>query len=258
MILPWCVKESVETTYHAKFFPQGSLKWWEKREKIRQLRQEGFSYREIMAQLPFKVAKGTVSRWCKEIELTPEQLNRLDGLRQEAWYRNRLKGSKTTQRRRAEEVAAIKAKARAEVPKLSQKELWVAGLMLYWAEGSKTDDTEFSNSSPDIVRLIMRWFREFCEVPEEKFKAYLNIHSGQVDQSIKEFWSKVTGIPVSQFGKSYIKKEGTGHRKNVLYNGTIRISICNRNLFHKIQGWIEGFNQKIGGAVSSIGRARTS
>ena len=94
------------------------------------------------------------------------------------------------------------------------------------------------------VRFIMRWFREICKVPEGKFKLYLNIHSGQADSAIKTFWSNVTGLPISQFGKSYIKREGTGHRKNVLYNGTVRINICDRDLFHRIQGWIAGFVQK--------------
>ena len=92
-----------------------------------------------------------------------------------------------------------------------------------------------------MVRFMMRWFRVYRHVPEHKFKAYLNIHSGQDDAAIKAFWSDVTGIPLAQFGKSYVKREGTGHRKNFLYRGTIRIAICNRDLLHTILGWVEGF-----------------
>ena len=112
MLNQWCVRDHL---------------WWERKEKIQGLRREGLSYGEIRVQLPFSVSKGTVSRWCKEIELTPEQLDRLDGLKGQAWYRNRLKGSKTNQRARAEEVAVIKERARAEASQLAQKELWVAG-----------------------------------------------------------------------------------------------------------------------------------
>ncbi len=225
-------------------------KWWQKKEQIQTLRRRGLSYQEIRVQLPFPVAKGTVSRWCRDIELTPKQLDRLDKLKQWSWYRNRLKGSKAIQQQRAEEVKAIRARASREVPKPCRKALWMAGLMLYSAEGGKTDDLEFTNSDPHAVRFMMKWFREFCGVPGEKFKAYLNIHSGQNNEAIKRYWSDVTDIPVVQFGKSYIKKEGTGHRKNILYNGTIRISICNRDLFHKVQGWIEGFNQRIFGPLA--------
>ena len=260
MITSWYVRETPETEYTAPSAKNLPLKWWQKKEQIQSLRRRGFSYKEILAQLPFEVAKGTVSRWCREIELTPDQLDRLDHLKSGSWYRNRLKGSKVNQSRRAEEVAAIKAAARSEVLELSNRELWVAGLMLYWAEGSKTHSVCLTNSDPKMVHFMMFWFREFCNVSEDKFKARLHIHSGQDEQSMKRFWSKVTGLPLSQFGKSYVKKEGTGHRKNILYQGTIQVTICNKNLLHKIQGWIEGFVRKSSEASlrSSIGRAPDS
>ena len=64
---------------------------------------------------------------------------------------------------------------------------------------------------------------------------------------MKVFWSDVTGLLLSQFGKSYVKQEGTGHRKNRLYHGTIAIKICNRNLFHTLLGWLEGFSELVVG-----------
>ena len=127
--------------------------------------------------------------------------------------------------------------------------------MLYWAEGNKKNKVGVSNSDPRLISFMMRWFRKICFVPEHKFKVYLNIHSGQDESKIKEFWSKIIDLPVSQFGKSYIKAEGTGHRKNILYNGTIKIEICDRNLLHRILGWIEGVDIW---AISSIGRAGSS
>ena len=228
------------------------MKRWEQKDQIQGLRRQGFSYREILARVPFILARSTMSHWCRDIELTSGQLDRLDQLKETSWYRHRLLGAKTNQRRRAEEVAAIRAEARIAVPDLARNMLWVAGLMLYWAEGSKTSQVELSNSDPRIARLMMRWFRECCLVPEEKFKAYLNIHSGQDDAVIKAYWSGVTGIPVARFGKSYIKQEGTGHRKNILYQGTIKVTICNRNLLHKIHGWIEGFSTVTLGPLAQL------
>ena len=244
MITSFLIRETPEAEYSSASSPPKLFKWWEKKEQIQHLRRQGFSYREIMAQLSFKVAKGTVSRWCKEIELTSKQLDRLDHLKQQGWYRNRLLGSKKNQHRRTEEVEAIKAEARVEIGSLTQKELWLSGLMLYWAEGSKAHSVCLTNSDPRLVRFMMFWFREFCKVPEEKFKARLHIHSGQDDVSMKGFWSEITRIPLSQFGKSYVKKEGTGHRKNVLYQGTIQVVIGNKDLLHKIFGWIEGFSKQ--------------
>ena len=122
----------------------------------------------------------------------------------------------------------------------------LAGLMLYWAEGNKRNSVGVSNSDSELIRFMMKWFREVCSVSDERFKIYLNIHSGQDEIEIKKFWSNIIGLPVSQFGKSYIKKEGTGHRKNILYNGTIKIQICDKDLLYKILGLIEGVVQKEG------------
>ena len=217
------------------------MKRWEQKELVQSLRREGFSYHEIIQRIPFSLARSTMSHWCKDIELTPKQLDRLDGLYREGSYRGRLLGPKTTQRRRAAEVEIIQAKAHAEVADLQRNKLWLAGLMLYWAEGNKAHRVGVSNSDARLIAFMMKWFREYCRLPEGKFRAYLHLHSGQDEQAMKAFWANVTGLPISQFGKSYVKKEGTGHRKNILYHGTMRISICDRNLLWKIHGWIQGY-----------------
>ena len=222
------------------------MKNWEKKELVQNLRHKGLSYKEIRQRIPFTISKSTISDWCKDIELTAEQKIRLDELFKDGSYKGRLLGSKTTQLARAKEIEQIKEKARTEINLLTENEFRLAGLMLYWAEGNKKRKVGVSNSDPELIRLMMRWFREVCNVSDERFKVYLNIHSGQDEVEIKKFWSNIIGLPVSQFGKSYIKKEGTGHRKNILYNGTIKIEICDKDLLYKILGWIEGVVQKEG------------
>ena len=126
--------------------PSGeAMKRWEQKELVQSLRHQGFSYREILQRIPFALSKGTLSAWCKDIELSPEQLDRLDRLYRISNYRNRLLGPKATQQRRAKEIEAVKTQARAEASKLRHHELWLAGLMLYWAEGNKTEHVGFAN-----------------------------------------------------------------------------------------------------------------
>ncbi len=233
------------------------MKNWEKKDLVRNFRSQGLSYKEIRHKTPFTISKSTISDWCKDIELTSKQKDRLDQLLRDGSYRGRLLGSKTTQLRRAKEIKDIKEKAGLEISPFTKNEFKLAGLMLYWAEGNKSQSAGISNSDPELIRFMMRWFRDICGVPDNKFKIYLNIHSGQDDDKIKKFWSDIINLPVSQFGKSYIKKEGTGHRKNILYNGTIKIQICDSNLLYKILGWIEGVAKKTR-ATSSIGRAGDS
>jgi len=48
-------------------------------------------------------------------------------------------------------------------------------------------------------------------------------------------------IPVDRFMKSYIKREGSGHRKNILWGGTMTVRISRSStLLHRVMGWISG------------------
>src|SRR3989338_6994996 len=216
------------------------MKHWKKKELVRGLRQEGLSYREIRQKTPFSISKGTISGWCKSIELTSEQKDRIDKLFMDGSYRGRWLGSKTNQIRREKEIREIKEKASSEISSLTKNEFKLAGLMLYWAEGAKSKYVDITNSDSSLIKFMVDWLKIVCNVPEEKFRASLHLHSGQNEEQIKNYWSEITGIPIEQFRKSFIKTEGSGYRKNILYNGTIKIRVCDGNLLQKILGWIEG------------------
>ena len=214
------------------------MKMWEKKELAQGLRREGLSYKEILEQV--SVSKGTISLWCRDIELTLEQKECLKAKR--ASYHGQLRGAKIQQARRIAETERIKTLAKSELKPLTDYEIKIAGIMLYWGEGDKAHHkVVISNSNPELIKFMMRWFRKVCYVPESKFRAQVHIHSGQNELEIKEFWSEITGIPLSKFQKTHVKKEGTGHRKNILYNGTLRVIICDVRLLRKILGWIEYF-----------------
>jgi DNA-binding transcriptional MerR regulator len=53
-----------------------------------------------------------------------------------------------------------------------QRELLIASIMLYWAEGSKKNNpyVAFSNSDPKIIKLFLRFLREICGICEKKIK----------------------------------------------------------------------------------------
>lgn len=228
------------------------MKKWETKETARDLRRSGLSYGEIREQIP--VAKSTISAWCKDIKLNSAQLSYLNERHKANAYSAGLKGAKSNQLRRFNEIEKIKNTAISEISPLNNGGFKIAGLMLYWAEGYKSKKVGIANSDPRMISFMMDWFREVCKVPEEKFKLYMHLHSGQNELERKKFWAEITGIPFPQFGKSYVKKEGSGHRKNILYNGTLSINVCDRNLLHKILGWIEGVKR----AASSSGRAPAS
>ena len=215
------------------------------KEKIKAicLRRLGKSYSEIRKKI--KVSKGTLSLWLRDIKLTPKQKKRLFvTLRQKNAYRL----AKANQQKRIDKTKKIIAEARREVKILFKNPLFLSGLMLYWAEGDKSEEREvvkFSNSDPAMIKFIMRWFRKICKVPENKFKICLHIHKLHCRKNIKKYWSRITAIPFSQFYKTQIKPTSLKLRKNKLYNGTCAITVQSRDLFRRIKGWKLGFLDKM-------------
>jgi len=218
------------------------MKLKEKIEAIR-LRRLGKSYSEIRKKV--KVSKGTLSLWLRDIKLTPEQEKKLYvELRQKNAYRL----AKFNQRKRIERTNEIIKKAKKEISLYLRNPLFLAGLMLYWAEGDKSEEKEivkFSNSDSAMVKLIMKWFRKICKVPEDKFRICLHIHELHCRKDIKRYWSQITAIPFSQFYKTQIKPTSLKLRKNKLYNGTCAITVQSRDLFRRIKGWKLGFLDKM-------------
>lgn len=217
------------------------MKLREKLEAVR-LRKLGKSYSEIRKKI--KVSKGTLSIWLKDVKLKPEQEKRLYiTLRQKNGYRlakqNQAKKEKIT-----EEIISI---AQKEFKIINRDSFFIAGLMLYWAEGDKSDESEavkFSNSDPAMVIFMMKWFKLICSVPAKKFRICLHIHKLHCRKNIENYWSGLLKIPLNQFYKTQIKPTSLRHRRNKLYNGTCAVSISSKNLFRRIKGWKIGFIKK--------------
>ncbi len=218
------------------------MKFEEKKQAI-YMRRAGRSYGEIRKKI--KVSKSTLTAWLRGIKLSPEQEKRIYiEIRQKNAYRL----ARYNQQKKKKIIEEIIAQAKNEVERLSGNSLFLSGLMLYWAEGDKAESWEvvkFSNSDPMMIRVIMRWFREICKVPEEKFRVCVHMHALHCRENIEKYWSEVTGVPVSQFYKTQIKPTSLKQRKNKLYDGTCAVTVCNKNLFRRIKGWKLGFIDKI-------------
>ncbi|MDA2922177.1 hypothetical protein MYX07_02805 [Patescibacteria group bacterium AH-259-L07] len=210
------------------------MKTWQLQQKARNLRQKGLLYREIVDELG--INRTTLGKWCEDIELTPEQIKSRGGR-----YANVVKAAKANHLKRQKEIELIQKSAEKEIHSLTNYEFKSAGIALYWAEGDKTQGLGFSNSDPELIQFMIKWFREICNVPDEKIKAYLYLHTGQNEKKIKQFWSEITNIPLNQFNKTIFKQEGSASRKynEDRYKGTIKIRINDENLRHKILAWIE-------------------
>lgn len=206
------------------------------------LRKKGYSVGEIAHTLG--VSKGSVSNWVKDIKLSVHQQKYLELKYKgtQAVEKRRLTRLNNEQRKRDE----VSNTAKSEVHNLLSNKLFLIGVMLYYAEGGKSQRglVRFSNSDPKMIKLMMRFFREICRVPEQKFKGHIHTHSDKQIKPSELFWSEITGIPKSAFFKTYVpsKDKISVSRKTtrILKHGTFDIYVCDTNLFLKIKGWIEG------------------
>jgi hypothetical protein len=134
-----------------------SLSRWERSELGRELRRLGLSYGEIMGLIPVK--KSTLATWCREVKLTEEQFQ---AIRERTGSREGI--PRDTNRKRHEEIEQIKSSARSAVPDLVEDPFWVAGTVLYWAEGAKTrNHLALNNTDPRALRLFIAWTRRYVD-----------------------------------------------------------------------------------------------
>jgi hypothetical protein len=117
---------------------------------------------------------------------------------------------------------------------------FVAGVVLYWAEGSKwRNDFALANTDPAALRLFVKWVREHLDAAAS-FRLSLHLHEGNDEEAAKDFWRTSLNLPAASFTKTYIKPKGTGHRKNRLVAGVCRVRVLRAsNHWNRTMAWIE-------------------
>jgi AcrR family transcriptional regulator len=159
--------------------------------KARELRASGMTLLDIANELG--VAKSSVSLWVRDVEFTP-------GPRR----RGRRRGPNVLERRKQAEIAELLEEGRRRIGQLSEREFLVAGAALYAGEGSKGDGlVVFANTDPRMMAFFAAWLRRFFAIDESRLRARVYLHQGLDLDAATLFWSKVTGLPVTQFGGGY-------------------------------------------------------
>lgn len=214
------------------------------KEKAIKLRKRGFSYNEILDQV--LVSKSTLSLWLRSVGLAKRVKQRLTQKR----ILGQQRGARAKREQRIRLTEEIKKKAIREVEEISQKELWLIGIVLYWAEGAKQKETSpsqrvrFSNSNPLMVKVFLKWLRENCKIPLKDLDFEIYIHKTANIEKSKKYWSQILDLPLDKFQKIRLKKHKIKtKRKNIgeNYHGLVSISVKrSTNLNRKIAGWIEG------------------
>ena len=219
------------------------------KEKAIKLRKRGLSYSEILKEV--KVAKSTLSLWLRSVGLSKQQKQRLTKKKLASMRR----GWEARHQQRIDITNAIKNKAKADIGRISKRELWLMGVMLYWAEGhkekAKSSSVRFTNSDPQMIRLFLKWLYDICFFSKKDISCEIYLHETAKirEENIRKYWSEIIDIPLIQFQKTRWKKNKINtKRKNIgeNYNGLIRINVKKSGNFNrKIAGWIEGICKNV-------------
>ena len=211
----------------------------EERNLARVLRKKGKSMNQIIDETGF--SKSSVSLWTRDIILTKTQRNKIS---------QRGRSMDSIEKRRASRFFNINKKrqviinsAKGDFSNLSSRELKLIGAMIYWGEGSKKGNwsVRLTNSDPAIIKVMMRFFREICKVPDTKFRAGVHTFTHADIEKTEKYWSQISGISRRQFYKTYIKPSVAGlQKRKTLPFGTLDIYVHSTQIFLTIMGWIEG------------------
>ncbi len=217
-------------------------------ERLRaiRLRKEGKSYSEIRKQIP--VAKSTLSLWLRSVGLAKTQKQRLTEKKIEA----ALRGADIRRQQRLHAIQNIEKETKKDITDLTQEDLFLCGVMLYWAEGSKEKDitknsvVKFSNSDPKMIRLFLKWLEEIAQVKHTDIVYELYIHETAGVGNALSYWAKTISCNKEEIRVYFKRNHITTNRKNIEkdYHGLIRIVIRKSSvLMRKIHGWTNAICQ---------------
>lgn len=215
----------------------------QRRVRAVELRRAGWSYKQIRAALGGG-SMSSYSKWLRDVPLTEAQRVALNSRRREAAKR----GVKTIKARGEARERRIQREAAAQILPLTTSELFIAGVVAYWAEGAKSKPwrrnlVRFTNSDPQMILLFLAWL-DLVGVGRELVGFRLAIHeSADVGDSLR-FWSDVVRVPVERFKRTTLKRgnpKTTRRNLGETYHGCLRVEVPkSTDLNSRIRGWFNG------------------
>ncbi|WP_190344451.1 hypothetical protein [Streptomyces venezuelae] len=207
------------------------------RDRARELRLQGLTYDQIQAELG--CSKSSISLWVRDLpkvdHRSPSEQGRDAAMKR--WAHERPL-------REAQRHATVSAAAD-EVGPLTDRELFLLGVALYWAEGSKSkpyrrdESVVFINSDPGVIRVYLAWLR-LLGIEHHRLGFRVMIHESADVAGAEQYWADFVGIERSRLRKTTLKKHNPKTvRKNTGtdYRGCLIIRISAAcALYRRIEG----------------------
>ena len=211
------------------------------------LRSKGRSIKEIARITNVSVA--SVSAWCRNVTLTPKQIEILQNHSRDPLYGKRMTYINKIKENKDRKIVELNKIGQKEIGFLSRRELFLVGCALYWGEGFKKDNqVGFANTDPHMIKIFIKWLKNCFGYKNNDFtlRVTLNIsHKERIDE-VQKYWSEVTNISKEQFRKPFFQnftwKKIYNNPQD--YHGVLRIKV-NKSIdfLRKIYGYIDGLKK---------------
>ena len=213
------------------------------------LRKTGQTYGQLSQSLG--VPKSTLSTWLKDVQLSEAAQSKIQS------RVNSVVIEKLIARNKEQTIKAehrdIRLLARKEFNQFIKNPLFIAGISLYWGEGYKQGASEgkpknidFTNSDPEMVKLMALFFDKFLDVTRSQMSIQIMLHDPKGSEKAINYWHELTRVPKQNFIKvcNVVSKTSSGKRKRILKYGTIHLRIYDVNKFFRLIGWIDALKEK--------------
>ncbi|MFP8959887.1 hypothetical protein ACLIYP_04820 [Streptomyces nanhaiensis] len=211
----------------------------EMKERARALRRAGRTYDEIVAELG--VSKSSVSLWARDLPRPQRRVEHARMMAEARWAPHRRA---VAIRRQQTKLAAAN-----EIHPMTDRELFMVGVGLYWAEGSKSkphrvqETVVFVNSDPSMIEVYLAWLA-LLGVEPERLRFHVMIHESADVAAAERYWADLVGVDVAALGKTTLKKHNPKTvRKNTGedYRGCCVVRVRGgADLYRRIEGWWYG------------------
>lgn len=208
------------------------------KRKVYLLRHKSKSYSEI--QKLTKIPKSTLSDWLSDEDWSIKIKNQLTENALVNYKPNLEKSLKVITEKKNARLLKYRTQALKDYKKFRNDPLFVFGLGLYWGEGDKksTYSVAVTNSDPNILRIIAKFFRKYLSIDESMFRIRLFIYKDIDKIFAMNFWSKLLDVPKSQFIKVQTLESRSKLTKTKLKYGICTLYCSNTEFHIKIMEWI--------------------
>ena len=205
----------------------------ETRREARELRRKGWSIKRIAKEV--EAAVSSVSFWTRDIELTPEQREKLH---QRPPGMPKAAGEARKRKMRAD-IDQAEQDARETWDRLQDDRLFLFGIALYIAEGRKGTDglVAVANTDPRVLRAVKAFFLKIG-IENADLRAHAQVPKGGSDpDDALVHWAGELGIGWNRFNKvTVVPRRKNGNKYPF---GTCTLKVSNIHIKRRVNVWMD-------------------